>query len=380
MDKQILVRTIRSGDALNILEIRNADDVREHFRDTEKVNVDAHDQWFNDQLKSENRKNFFVAIIDNKIVGYLRYDLNDNCYNISTAIESRFRALGVGSVLLANSLPKIQRHGKPIKAGIKKGNLPSQGFFKKNGFNYLYEDDKYIYFLWPNTSGPIVIATSHVWDRNALSKFVKQIDRKVVILQNKDQIKRKRLDRLKPAFIFFPHWSWAIPEDIWHNYRCIVFHMTDLPLGRGGSPLQNLIIRRYPNTKISAIAVNSSIDGGPVYLKHNLSLAGSAQEIYRRAFRTILFMIGKIIKEMPNPKKQVGKVVLFKRRSINQSYLPETASIQQLYDFIRMLDAESYPRAFLNHGDFLLVLSKARLNSGKISANVTIQKKDYEKK
>lgn len=379
MNKQIFVRTVRSGDGLHILEIRNSDDVREHFRNTEKVRIGEHDQWFADQLKPENRKKFFVAVVDNKILGYIRYDLNDNCYNISIAVERRSRALGIGSILLADSLSKIQRYGKPIKAGIKKSNLPSQAFFKKNNFNYLYEDDKYIYFLWSSATSPIVIAASHVWDRNALTKFVKRIDRKVVFLQNKDQIERRQLERLNPAFIFFPHWSWVIPEDVWQNYRCIVFHMTDLPFGRGGSPLQNLIIKRYLKTKISAIAVNSIIDGGPIYLKHNLSLAGSAQQIYKRAFKMILFMTGKIIKEMPNPKKQVGKVISFKRRALNQSKLPEIGPLRRLYDFIRMLDAEGYPRAFLDHGDFLMTLSKAKFRSGNISASVTIQKKDYEK-
>ena len=32
-------------------------------------------------------------------------------------------------------------------------------------------------------------------------------------------------------------------QEIHENYKCIIFHMTDLPFGRGGSPLQNLISR-----------------------------------------------------------------------------------------------------------------------------------------
>lgn len=379
MNKQTLVRTVRREDSPKILEIRNADDVREHCRNTERVSTNAHDEWFEDQLKPENRKKFFVAVIDNKILGYIRYDLNDNCFNISIAIERRSRALGIGSVLLTSSLSKMRRYGKPIKAGIKKSNLPSQEFFKKNGFSYLYEDDEYIYFICSSATDPIVIATSHVWDQNELLKFVGSAHRKIVVLQKKDQIERMYIERIKPAFIFFPHWSWVIPEDIWQNYRCIVFHMTDLPFGRGGSPLQNLIIKRYSKTKISAIAVNKSIDGGPIYLKRNLSLAGSAQQIYRRAFKMILFMIGKIIKEMPNPKKQVDKITFFKRRALNQSKLPEIGSLRRLYDYIRMLDAEGYPRAFIDHGDFLITLSKARLGSGEINANVTIRRQDYEK-
>ncbi len=56
-------------------------------------------------------------------------------------------------------------------------------------------------------------------------------------------------DNFNPAFlkahqvnkIFIPHWSYIILPEIYLNYECIVFHMTDLPYGRGGSPLQNLL-------------------------------------------------------------------------------------------------------------------------------------------
>jgi methionyl-tRNA formyltransferase len=43
--------------------------------------------------------------------------------------------------------------------------------------------------------------------------------------------------------------------------------MTDLPFGRGGSPLQNLISRKIYNTKLSAIRVVKELDAGPVFLK-----------------------------------------------------------------------------------------------------------------
>jgi len=36
---------------------------------------------------------------------------------------------------------------------------------------------------------------------------------------------------------------WIILKEIFENYEIILFHMTDLPYGRGGSPLQNLIVR-----------------------------------------------------------------------------------------------------------------------------------------
>ena len=59
--------------------------------------------------------------------------------------------------------------------------------------------------------------------------------------------------------------------------------MTDLPFGRGGSPLQNLIERGIYETKLSALRCCKELDGGDIYLKRPLSLWGTAEEIYLRA-------------------------------------------------------------------------------------------------
>ena len=93
----------------------------------------------------------------------------------------------------------------------------------------------------------------------------------------------KIVDDLKPEYIFFPHWSWVVPERITNRYECVCFHMTDVPYGRGGSPLQNLITRGHKNTRLTAIKMVQELDAGPVYTKTELSLAGSAQEIFKRA-------------------------------------------------------------------------------------------------
>ena len=77
----------------------------------------------------------------------------------------------------------------------------------------------------------------------------------------------ENLNKLSPSYIFFPHWAYIIPKEIFSNYQCIVFHMTDLPYGRGGSPLQNLILAGKKKTKISAIDVVEEIDAGDIFLK-----------------------------------------------------------------------------------------------------------------
>ena len=138
----------------------------------------------------------------------------------------------------------------------------------------------------------------------------------VEIISNKDDLTLEILEKINPRYIFIPHWSWIIPDEIINKYECIIFHMTDLPFGRGGSPLQNLISHGIYETKISALKATNEVDAGPIYMKLPVSLCGSAEEIYMRLSKIIFNeMIPYIIEKEPDPVPQEGEIVFFKRRN-----------------------------------------------------------------
>jgi len=195
-------------------------------------------------------------------------------------------------------------------------------------------------------------------------------------IENKQELTVDLLKEINPKYIFFPHWSYLISEEIFHTFECIVFHMTDLPFGRGGSPLQNLISRGITHTKISAIKVVKELDAGPVYLKKELCLNGNAEEIFLRASVIISGMIDEIIGNDPIPMEQTGEPVFFKRRKPEMSNIERLKQLDQLYDQIRMLDADGYPNAFLENENFRFEFSRASYKSdNSIIANVRIFKK-----
>lgn len=220
----------------------------------------------------------------------------------------------------------------------------------------------------------VVICTIKSWNIEQAESFREKYNDKyqITIINSNESLKETVLNKLKPDYIFFPHWSYMIPYEIYNTYTCIVFHMTDLPFGRGGSPLQNLIVRGIRQTKISAIQVEKGIDTGSVYLKEALDLSGSATDIFHRASYIIFHkMIPDILEQEPKPMKQEGTIVEFKRRTPSESELLETFSLEKIYDYIRMLDAEGYPKAFLTFGDKKLVFSDASYDKqGKITAKV----------
>jgi methionyl-tRNA formyltransferase len=130
---------------------------------------------------------------------------------------------------------------------------------------------------------------------------------------------------------------------IHHRFRCVIFHMTDVPYGRGGSPLQNLIVRGQTDTVITAMQCVDEMDAGDVYLKRPLSLEGTAEEIFRRAAVLMADMSVELVETEPHPVPQTGPVTTFTRRTPADSVIDRDESVEELFDLIRMLDAEGYP-------------------------------------
>lgn len=195
-------------------------------------------------------------------------------------------------------------------------------------------------------------------------------------IDHADAFNIERVKAINPEKIFVVHWSWFIPAEIFDAYDCVVFHMTDLPFGRGGSPLQNLIVRGLKTTKISAIRVGGELDAGPVFLKKDLSLEGSAGDILKRSVPVIESMIREIVEQDIVPEPQEGEVVVFERRKPSQSDISGISSIKVLFDHIRMLDGEGYPNAFLETNAFRLEFSGVNLQSdGSLVADVRIVEK-----
>lgn len=226
----------------------------------------------------------------------------------------------------------------------------------------------------------ITIATIKSWNIEKAKKLI--IDNphlKIQLITNKDELVIENISKFKPKYVFFPHWSWIIPEDIYENFECVVFHMTDLPFGRGGSPLQNLIVRGLKETKISAIRVVKHLDAGPVYLKHDLDLQGSATEIFIRLAEIVFEkMIPRIIKDNPESIPQEGEPVFFKRRTPEQGDISELDNIDKIYDYIRMLDAEGYPKAFIEKEGLRIEFSKSSIEDGYILAQARVSIKNEE--
>ncbi|MEO0755515.1 MAG: methionyl-tRNA formyltransferase [Cyanobacteria bacterium J06648_16] len=217
-----------------------------------------------------------------------------------------------------------------------------------------------------------VVLGSKPWNRTVFDQCLANQPGQWHFIASPEDLKLERIEGLNPRYLFFIHWSWKVDAEIVNNYECVCFHMTDVPYGRGGSPLQNLILNGHSFTKLAALQMTEAFDAGPVYLKTDLGLSGNAEEIYIRSTYLSAEMIQDIVQLNPKPMPQTGEVTVFKRRQPAQSEITEPNSLRELYDFVRMLDAEGYPKAFFEYQGFRYEFSRAALQHGRMVSDVTI--------
>ena len=373
MREELKLRLAEEKDIENVFDLSNDPTVRLNSFHTEAIQWYDHVKWFHNKLAADSSI-FYILEFNNDFAGYLRLDKDINGeWVVTIHIANEFRGKGLGTYALREL--KNLNTDKKLVAYVKKENLQSQKLFQKANFRIIKQNiaihgalvSKFLFYQ--NIQKSVIAISNSLYKETSLY----QKDN-IVYINTKEDLTYENLKAINPKYVFFPHWSYIIPAQIYENFNCIIFHMTDLPFGRGGSPLQNLIERGIYHTKISAIRCVKILDGGDIYLKRDFDIShGSASEIYAKAGSIVSEMIDYIIKNNPMPFPQQGEIVEFKRRIPEQSDISKLDNLQKIYDYIRMLDCEGYPKAFIKENKFRIEFSSAQFDTDKLTAKVEIK-------
>ncbi|WP_165764817.1 formyltransferase family protein [Flavobacterium davisii] len=190
-----------------------------------------------------------------------------------------------------------------------------------------------------------------IFQKLLLNKSINVLD--VIHTQN-DFIDKIKSFHNKVDIILFVGWSWIIPDEITDNFLCLGIHPSDLPLYRGGSPIQHQIIEGVKKSKISLMTLTSKLDSGDIWGKEDLDLSGDTIiEIFENITAASIKLLEVFFSNYPNilPVKQnLTEGTYRKRRTEKQSAITldqmKSMKLEQIYDFIRCL-TDPYPNAYI---------------------------------
>lgn len=89
-------------------------------------------------------------------------------------------------------------------------------------------------------------------------------------------------------------------------------------------------------------------------------------------------MIFTLLKKITNPKRQLGKPSYFNRSKPVEGNIGNLKSLNQIYDYIRMLDTgvKNYPLAFVSTPNLIIQFRHAKKTKNFVTAQAIIKIKN----
>jgi methionyl-tRNA formyltransferase len=139
-------------------------------------------------------------------------------------------------------------------------------------------------------------------------------------------------------------------EHLQKNKHNIVIHASDLPKGKGFSPLQWQILEGKNEIILTLFEVVAKVDSGPYYIKDKIVLQGNEllPEIRGILAEKIIEMCLKFVDNIDEmlPVQQVGNESFYKRRTLEDDKIDINEPLIKQFNHFRICDNEKFPLWF----------------------------------
>ena len=144
------------------------------------------------------------------------------------------------------------------------------------------------------------------------------------------------------------------PEILARNRRNLVVHASDLPKGRGFSPMTWLILEGHCDIPVCLLEASEQVDCGLVVYREIIHLEGHELngEIRNRLGLMHIELCLRFLNESVPPVgvAQEGEPTYYRRRYPAESRLDPQKSIADQFDLLRVVDNERHPAFFEYRG------------------------------
>jgi methionyl-tRNA formyltransferase len=144
-----------------------------------------------------------------------------------------------------------------------------------------------------------------------------------------------------------------VPEHKRARFKnCVVVHESNLPQGRGWSPMSWQVLEGKDDIPICLLEAGEGVDSGVVYLRSSITLVGTelVDELRQKQAKETLKLVQAFLHDFDALRErgelQVGEPSYYPRRSAADSEVDPERTLLELFDALRVADNERYPAFF----------------------------------
>ena len=171
--------------------------------------------------------------------------------------------------------------------------------------------------------------------------------------------------------LFLISCSIIVTPEIRGKYRhCLLVHASNLPEGRGWSPLIWQILEGRCNVAVTLLEASDPVDSGAIWAKRWLNLTGDElhDEINEKLFAIELelmdFAMANYNKIEPQVQSETG-ASWYRRRNPEDSRINPHKPLAEQFDLLRVADPERYPAFFELRGEYYAISIRKMRNADK---------------
>jgi len=319
--------------------------VRKNSINQEEIGWEEHQEWFHDKVKDDNT---LLLVIESEFgaIGQVRFDRINSHYSVNYSLSRQFRGFGLAKCMLSVAIDYVKQENVfVIEGSVKNNNIASKKVFEQLGFSSSPPPNQR-----QNRQLSIVILSDretwmNIWIAKLLASFV--IRGHVISWVNELQ------DIPEGDVCFILSYGKLVKADIRvRNKNNLVVHASDLPKGKGWSPLSWQILEGKNKIVVTLFEAEDAVDSGEIYLQDNIQFEGDelVGELRRKQAEITLNLSCDFINQYPvvlqKSRQQYGNHTFYPKRESVDSQLNPNKTIAEQFNLLRIVDNDRYPAYF----------------------------------
>jgi len=143
----VSLRLANKNDIKTYFHWANDKEVRQNAINQSEILWETHQKWFINKLDDKNAY-LYIFEYNQKPVGQVRFDFEDNKVFIDFSVDKNFRGKGLGSLIVKKTIQELQLNNENVRfvAIVKRENIASMKVFQKLAFTLVNDNEGLLTF------------------------------------------------------------------------------------------------------------------------------------------------------------------------------------------------------------------------------------------